>query len=228
VAAVTIATHRRHTRVDTTRMLHLSPRAIALFVTALLGTACVIPPVRVTGGGGGGAGQVVTIDHSGKREDSGHARLGDLHASVTPLALADHPSEALDLGLGWFVDAVRAPGGRPGVNHGPFAELAWFPPSLNHHRGLHLGPSLRVEGVYDASDHGLVGGGVAASMMIETYGRVDGPMFLGVTRGAIGIGLSVTAGVRQVDDGSYAYALLSVDVLLPFMAGLPVPAEAVR
>ncbi len=53
-------------------------------------------------------------------------------------------------------------------------------------------------------------------------------IFLGGWRGDQGLGLAARVGYRRQDAGSFGYAILSIELRLPAMAGLPVPAPRPR
>jgi len=195
--------------------------------------ACT-PPVRLGVGGGAGAGHVASVDTRQKLEVHDTSVITEFRAAVTPLELMEHPPEPFDLSLGAVFDRIDARNGHRGVEIGPFAEGVWFAHVVvNGHQRWRIGPTALAETLFDVpsgkgTDALFDGYGAAAGVLVEFDERVDGPMFLGVTRGELGIGVALRVGARDVDGDGYAYAMLSLEVRAPGMIAIPLPPAAPR
>jgi len=198
-----------------------------------LGSACIVPPMRVGAGGGAAAGTVATIDNQMHTNEHGAALVGEVRAAVTPLALADHPPERLDVGAGVAFDYLDATSGaqRHEMMLSPYVEGAWFVHRVaDGDDRWRIGPTVLAEVPLRLNPPDEVGVpfGLAAGVLAELTERVDGPMVFGGARGAWGIGLSVRGGVRHDVGDTYGYVLFSVEARVPGMVALPLPAPARR
>jgi hypothetical protein len=203
---------------------------IIAVAAAALGSACIVPPMRIGAGGGGAAGTIITYDQKHPVEH-GAAFVGDVRAAVTPLALADHPPEAFDVGAGVDVDYLDARRGaqRHETMVAPFVEGVWFVHrSADHSARWRVGPTFLAEiplRLREDSDRG-VPFGFGAGVLAELTERVDGRMVFGGARGEWGIGVSLRGGVRHDAGDSYGVVLLSVEARVPGMAALPLPSPS--
>jgi hypothetical protein len=72
-------------------------------------------------------------------------------------------------------------------------------------------------------DDSAIGFGLAGGVLVEYADAVRGKIIGGGVHGDVGIGLAARAGARREDGGSYTYAILSIEVRLPFAGGVLIP-----
>ena len=70
--------------------------------------------------------------------------------------------------------------------------------------------------------------GLGGGVLLETIEFMSGPSFLGSTRGEMGLGVAARGGVRVEPDGTHAYALVSLELRWPGMAGVAIPFAQAR
>lgn len=199
-------------------------RIIVLVLCVLwvsLTSACVLPPVRLSAGGGGGAGDVVIRNSANEIRHYGRIADGQVRFGFTPMTLAkDAAKRRVDLSLGWSFDWQNAGRGRHDLRHGPYVEGVWFgrQSSITAGQGWRLGPTVLLEMPMAEEDTEGRGFGAAVGGLVELAQTENGPIFGGGSRGELGIGFSARVGVRRIDDGTYAYGIVSVEVRTPGMA----------
>ena len=213
--------------------MHRSIVPIALAIAS----GCIAPPLRASAGVGGGLGNVTTTDPSLLTYPHSSAGLGEVRAAFTPLALADMPPRSLDVGVGAAIDRIQPTSGvRAKENIAvPFVEAAWFVHTqADHRQGWRFGPTFALEVPLDrrlqmgGDVDGNVGVGVTAGILAEVIERVDGPIMFGGARGWFAIGVSLRAGARAVGGGEYGFVLASLEIRIPGVVALPLPAPSPR
>jgi hypothetical protein len=214
-------------------MIRRTSLLLCLAILALDTGCYMLPPLRVGAGGGGGAGAAVTRDRAGDTRRHAAVGLGQLRPAITPLALGPATARRADLSLGWTLDWATAGGSRNVFRHGPFVEGVWFARqgAITSREGWRLGPTamaeihLAPENADDDPSHGF---GFAGGILLEYAEAVRGPIFLGAAHGDLGIGLAGRIGVRREDGGTYTYAIFSVEVRWPGIAGIGIPTPRPR
>ncbi len=205
---------------------------VCLVLGVSFGAACVLPPVRMSAGGGGGAGDVVIRNSADEIRHYGRIADGQLRFGFTPMALAkDGARRRGDLSLGWSFDWQNAGRGRHDLRHGPYVEGVWFrrQAAIAEGQGWRLGPTVLLEMPMTAEDTEVRGFGIALGGLAEHVKTEHGRILGGGARGELGIGFSARAGLRRIDDGVYAYGVVSVEVRTPGLASwLPVPGRRAR
>ncbi len=186
----------------------------------------VIPPLRAGAGGGAGAGDVVVRNSAGELRQASSAAVGQIRAAFTPTALGKSTSRRGDLSLGWTFDWA-ATSGDNGFRHGPFAEGVWFmrQGARSPHQRWRFGPTALAELRFapNTTARTETGVGLAAGVLLEYVEAVRGPIVLGRAHGDLGFGVSLRAGMRNEDAGTYGYVVASLEFRLPGAAGFNVP-----
>ncbi len=156
----------------------------------------------------------------------GTAGLAEIRAAIVPTALTEADRD-VDISLGWTFDWATASRNAQAFRHGPFVEGVWF--ARRSEQGWRLGPTVHGEVFLpdddlDATSAYGLGGGV----LIETVDYMSGRTFLGAARGEMGIGVAARGGVRIEPGGTHGYALVSLELRWPGMAGVAVPFSSAR
>lgn len=190
--------------------------------------AACMPPLRFGAGVGGGAGTVVTQDKSGDESRDPAARIGQIRGALTMLALGKYPRRAVDVSVGVSVDWTRAAKFRRDLHVSPFAEVVWFAMNrrINAAQTWRLGPLALAEGLWPANiveDARETGYGFATGFLLEFVDFTDYRGDVAAARGDMGIGISPRFGVRHDHDGTYTYAIISIELRTPGIISVPVP-----
>ena len=198
-------------------------RAPPVLVLALVLTGCyIVPPLRVSPGVGGGAGNILAQQgRTAPATPDSAAGLAQIRAALVPTALGE-PDRDVDVSAGWTLDWARTTHGARSFRNGPFVEGVWF--ARRSDAGWRAGPT--VHGETFLSDDNLDTGaafGLGGGVLLETVDFMSGRTFLGTARGEMGIGVAVRGGVRIEPDGTHGYALLSLELRWPGMAGVAIP-----
>jgi hypothetical protein len=203
-------------------------RVPLVLLVALALTGCyVVPPLRVSPGIGGGAGNILAQQgRTAPATTDSAAGLAQIRAALVPTALteADRP---VDISAGWTFDWARTTDRARSFRHGPFLEGVWF--ARRSKAGWRAGPSLHGE--IFLPDENLDTGaayGVGGGVLVETIDYMSGRTFLGSARGEMGLGVAVRGGMRVEPGGTHGYALLSLELRWPGMAGVSIPFAQTR
>lgn len=196
-------------------------------IGALVMMAACMPPLRVGAGGGGGAGTVVTQDRDGDQSRDPAARIGQIRGAVTLAALKDNPRRAFDFSVGASADWTRAAKFRKDLHVSLFGEAVWFAMNrrINATQTWRLGPlalaeTLSPQGVADNAETGY---GFATGFLVEFVDFTSYRGTVAAARGDMGIGISPRVGIRRDHDGTYTYAIISVELRTPGVISVPVP-----
>jgi hypothetical protein len=222
---------------------------VLVVAVALLGAGCVpvpvlAPPTKVRIGGGIGVGDV-SDDRAveGEPDDAG---IFSFTAAVHPLQLlAVSGWEDLDPGIGFILESYPGPqleGQSP--LYGGFLEGGYI--LWDQGKGAQrLGPWRllavgRAELLADSGPQGDAGWGGSMGILIEAVSWVETASaevqsngaetssFFGVYLGEGGIGLDISANLRDVGGQRYTALIFSLDFRVPAVAGIaliPIPVD---
>lgn len=208
-------------------------RTILTLLLVAAASGCVLPPVRASAGGGAGGGDVILRNSSNELRQYNRTMNGEVRLGFTPLTLGKtFVRRGGDLSLGWSLDWQTAWRERHDFMHGPYIEGVWFKKreAPDERKEWRVGPTASIDLRMSSHEYGdTIGFGATVGGLLELADDVTGPIFFGGAQGELAIGLSARAGVRRVDDGTYAYAVISVEVRTPGMAAwLTIPQQRPR